>query len=116
MSSTSIQLDRSIRTLLAALRRRIRCYVWAQGLAGLVAVLGVVFWISLAVDWFFEPSIFVRKILLVAAVFTLGGIAYRILGRRESSQKSVSGPESHQFPVPRSNIRGQRTNVRGGHG
>jgi hypothetical protein len=82
MSTKSVQLDRSIRKLLAALRRRIRCYVWAQGLTALVAALGVVFWISLAVDWFFEPSLFVRKILLAAAAFTLAGVAYRIFGRR----------------------------------
>ncbi len=82
MTTRSIHLDDSIHGALAALRRRIRSYVWIQGLAMVVATAGVVFWISLAVDWFFEPSLLLRKLLLGAAVFSIAVVAYRAIGRR----------------------------------
>lgn len=82
MPPTPIQLDHSIRRVLTALRRRIRCYVWIQGLAAVVAVTGLVFWISLGVDWFFEPAAWVRKVLLSAAVLGIAAVAYRTIGRR----------------------------------
>lgn len=82
MSSAPIQLDHRIRVALDALRRRIRCYVWAQGIATVVAMVGIVFWLSLAADWFFEPSVLVRKILLGAALFALAATMYRVIGRR----------------------------------
>jgi hypothetical protein len=82
MSSSPIQLDHRIRSALAALRRRIRCYIWIQGVAIIVAVVGVVFWASLAVDWFFEPSVLVRKILLGTSLLAVAATAYRVIGRR----------------------------------
>ena len=57
----------TIRGLLAALRGRIRRYVWLEGLAATVAALGLAFWAGLGVDWFFEPSPAVRKALLAVS-------------------------------------------------
>ena len=82
MASTSIQLDHRIRAALAALRTRIRCYVWAQGLALVVAVVGVLFWLSLGLDWFFEPPLWARKMLLGTALVVVATAAYRVIGRR----------------------------------
>lgn len=82
MTPRSLQLDPRIQTTLAALRRRVRCYIWVQGLAAIVAALGVVFWLSLTADWFFEPSLWVRKFLLVAIGLVVATVVYRFLGRR----------------------------------
>ena len=82
MASSPIQLDRRIRTTLDALRRRIRGYVWIRGLAVVMTVVGVVFWLSLMVDWFFEPSVLVRKLLLGTALFSIAAAAYRAIGCR----------------------------------
>jgi hypothetical protein len=58
------QLAPGIRQLLAAVRGRIRRYVWFEGLAATVAVLGTSFWLALAADWFFEPPRAMRYALL----------------------------------------------------
>ena len=49
-------LTPAVRSALAAVRRRIRDYVWIEGLAMLVAVFGLAFWLGMALDWTFEPS------------------------------------------------------------
>ena len=64
MSTTNLD-DRptfapSVQAVLGQLRRRIRQYVWLEGCAAAVAWLGVAFWATLAVDWFFEPPATVR--------------------------------------------------------
>lgn len=82
MASTPVQLDQRIRAVLAALRLRIRCYIWTQGVASVVALVGVVFWLSLAVDWFFEPPVLARKFLLASALFAIAVTVYRAIGRR----------------------------------
>ena len=53
-----------IAALLSALRMRIRGYVWTEGLATIVVVLGVAFWLSLAFDWLFEPPWQFRAVML----------------------------------------------------
>ncbi|HUT11490.1 MAG TPA: hypothetical protein VMY42_13395 [Thermoguttaceae bacterium] len=64
-----------VEAVLGALRRRIRAYIWVQGLASAAAWVGVAFWISLAGDWFFEPSPAIR----VAAVAIVGLVFIGIL-------------------------------------
>lgn len=68
------QFAPGIRQLLSTLRRRIRRYIWCEGLAATVAVLGAAFWLALAADWFFEPPREVRYALL-AAVALAGLVA-----------------------------------------
>ncbi|HTN77654.1 MAG TPA: hypothetical protein VL096_20495 [Pirellulaceae bacterium] len=54
MASTSpvFQLAPNIRSALAALRGRIRAYVWLEGLALAIIWLAVTFWLALALDYF----------------------------------------------------------------
>ncbi len=69
-------LSPSITETLATLRSKIRLYVWVQGIALVLAWLGLAFWISLAIDWLpvpfgnDEPGVVVRFVILlgVAAV------------------------------------------------
>jgi len=68
--------------MLDAVRRRIRAYVWVQGLAITIIALGLIFWLGLAGDWLFEPSPMIRRIGLIAAACIAFFICYRYLLRR----------------------------------
>jgi len=80
MSTTA--LDARIEAPLVALRRRIRRYVWVQGLSVTVACVGAAFWLSLLVDWFFEPAAVVRVLILMAGFGALGAVVVNMLLRR----------------------------------
>jgi hypothetical protein len=73
------RLEPAIESLLAGLRRRIRAYVWADGLAAVFLLLGTAFWASLALDWLVEPPRPLRLVLLVGLVIGLGYVVYRWL-------------------------------------
>jgi hypothetical protein len=75
-------LDPAVTTLLDSLRRSIRRYVWIEGIASLVAFLGAAFWLTLAADWFFEPSPIVRAVVLACVASVLGVVFVRRIGRR----------------------------------
>lgn len=81
MPHASPQLAPGVRQLLAALRRRIRRYIWLEGLAATIAGLGLGFWLAVGADWMFEPSATVRQGLLAGAaavgVFCLAWFALR---------------------------------------
>lgn len=77
-----LQLEPSIRSTLAALRGRIRRYVWIEGMALAIVWLGVAFWISLAVDWFFEPPALVRGLILAAVLVVFAGVVLQRVLRR----------------------------------
>src|SRR5690349_17204856 len=68
--------------MLDAVRRRIRAYVWVQGLAITIIALGLIFWLGLATDWLLEPSPTIRRIGLIAAGCVACYICYRYLLRR----------------------------------
>jgi hypothetical protein len=76
------ELPPALRRVLADVRRRIRAYVWIEGLALLVAVVGVAFWLGLGLDWLFEPSPEVRRVALVAVGAVALYVVYRYLLRR----------------------------------
>jgi hypothetical protein len=76
------QLVPAVKTLLGNMRRHVRQYVWAEGAANSLAWLGAAFWITLAIDWFFEPPVFVRILIFSAAVGVLAVILARQIGRR----------------------------------
>ena len=76
------RLAPTIRGLLAALRGRIRRYVWLEGLAATVAALGLAFWAGLGVDWFFEPLPAVRKALLAVSAAAAAIVLFRLTLRR----------------------------------
>ena len=76
------KLEPAIESLLARLRRRIRAYVWADGLAAAVVLLGTAFWASLALDWLLEPPRPLRVVLLAAVGAGLLYLIYRLLFAR----------------------------------
>ncbi len=76
------QLATTLQTLLARLRRGIRRYVWIEGLGTVAVLLGLVFWASLAFDWFFEPLAVVRGVFLVSVVLGIAGLVYQRIVRR----------------------------------
>jgi len=81
-SHTASHGDGSIVAALGRLRRHIRRYTWAEGLAAAIAAVAIAFWVSLALDWLFEPPMLVRIALLLvvgAVVFT---ILFRLILRR----------------------------------
>src|SRR5215469_12358616 len=89
-AETEAQLAPGIRQLLAAVRRRIRRYVWLEGLSATVAVVGAAFWLALAADWFFEPARAVRHALVgliaLVGVASLGWLLLRRMVVRLSDQ------------------------------
>jgi len=72
------QLAPRVRELLGALRRRIRRYVWLEGAAATLAALGACFWAALAIDWLFEPTTELRRVMLGAAAVAGGYVLYRV--------------------------------------
>lgn len=75
----SSPVPNEITSLLAALRRRIRRYVWMEGLAVLVFHVGLLFWLSLAIDRFLEPPVAARAVLWVIAAGVIAVDAWRVL-------------------------------------
>jgi hypothetical protein len=71
-----------IAALLEGLRLRIRGYVWVEGLAWAVVVLGLAFWGSLAFDWAFEPPWQFRCLMLAATAVALLYVVQRFIVRR----------------------------------
>jgi hypothetical protein len=76
------QLAPEVFATLAALRVRVRAYIWAEGLTLAATWLGGAFWASLAVDWFFEPPRAFRLVLLGATLLGLGTVLFWTIGRR----------------------------------
>jgi hypothetical protein len=68
-----------IRDLLAGLRRKIRSYVWLQGIALAGAWLAASFWITLTLDWLIEPPPAFRAVLLVGVTAVLLWLVYRYI-------------------------------------
>lgn len=81
-STLSPELTPAIRSTLAAVRTRIRAYVWVEGLAMLVALVGLAFWLGMAWDWMFEPSLASRRLALIAVGCLALYVVYRYLLRR----------------------------------
>src|SRR5947207_1672604 len=72
----------AVQAALDSVRRRIRVYVLLEGMAIVVAVIGVMFWLGLALDWYFEASADTRRIAIVAAACITSYVCYRYLLRR----------------------------------
>jgi hypothetical protein len=79
------QVDASIRAALGGLRRRIRLYVLAEGLAAVVIWLGVTFWAGFALDYLpvllgaSEMPQLARGVLLAIVAIGAGYVTYRWL-------------------------------------
>ncbi len=76
-------LSADLRLLLARLRRRIRVYVWIEGMALALLWLGATFWVGLAIDYLpvlmgaGEMPRGARLVLLAVIVGTLAYLLYR---------------------------------------
>jgi len=81
-TSSNRQLEPALESVLARLRRRIRAYVWAEGLSIAVVLLGVCFWTSLGFDWVFEPPAALRAGVLALAAGGLAYVLFRYIYRR----------------------------------
>src|SRR4051812_37839260 len=79
---TTSELPLAVRRTLDAVRRRIRAYVWLEGIAMVLVTLGLAFWLGMAADWLFEPTPSVRRMGLIAAACIAFYICYRYLLRR----------------------------------
>ena len=105
--TTPTQLPSEASSALAELRSRIRSYVFWEGLALVVVVLGAIFWISFAFDWFyfrvsrlelprwFRAAVLVGGIGLVAAR-AFASIALRMF--RGLRTKSLAIILERKFP------------------
>lgn len=101
------QLTPAIRATLDALRRRIRRYVWLEGLAVATVWLGVAFWVGLGLDWFFEPPAVVRGLWGAAVVLVLLAILYWWIVRRafvRLSNRSMAMLLERAFPQFRESL------------
>src|SRR4051812_11363746 len=81
-STQNFALTPAVRGTLAAVRQRIRAYVWIEGIAMLAIVLGLAFWLGMAADWLFEPSPAARKTTLIFLGCLALCVLYRYLFRR----------------------------------
>jgi hypothetical protein len=79
VSNPPLSVAEPIRALLSGLRRKIRSYIWIQGLALAVAWLALSFWVTLALDWMIEPPAAFRALLLVAVAAMLLWLVYRFI-------------------------------------
>ena len=80
----TLKLAQPIENRLGRLRWLIRGYLWLDGTARLVIALAIAFWLSLSIDWLFEPSRAVRIGLLIslAPVVGCGAWVSRQMARR----------------------------------
>ena len=83
------ELSENVRSLLAALRLRVKLYVWFEGLAVAILWLVLSFWFTYLIDYWVlvrgfavELSWQFRAILLLGTAGVLGGILYRWILRR----------------------------------
>jgi hypothetical protein len=96
------ELPPAVHRVLDGVRRRIRAYVWVQGLALVIAVLGLSFWFGMAADWMFEPSPRTRQVALVLLGIAALYVAYRYLLRRVAvpiSDSSAAALLERRFPI-----------------
>jgi hypothetical protein len=96
------ELPGQVRSVLSSVRRRIRAYVWIQGIAIVVFVAGVMFWLAMGLDRLFEPSPAVRQVgLFIIAAITLY-VAWRYILRRIAvpiSDASAAALLERRFPA-----------------
>lgn len=64
------------------LRRLVRLYVWVEAAAVLTLLLGVAFWMGLALDWLVEPRPATRAVVWFGVCLAVAIVAFRLLLRR----------------------------------
>ncbi len=74
-----LRLPKPVSRKVRLLRWMVRAYVLLDGIAAIVLVLGVAFWLGLAVDWSFEPSPFLRGVMWMVTAMAVAYAAVRFL-------------------------------------
>jgi len=84
MSTVSLPLPmpKPVTRKVARLRWLVRLYVALEGFASIVLVLGIAFWLGLALDWSFEPAPAFRVVLWLIVSLTAVYVAARFLFSR----------------------------------
>ncbi len=77
-----VRLPPRIGRMLGRMRRRIRAYVWLEGIAVSIAWLGLAFWACLLLDYLVEPVWPVRVVAIGAVAAVLAAIIFRLILRR----------------------------------
>lgn len=87
-ATTEVLLTPDIRRALAGVRRRIRWYVWLEGLSLAAIWVAAMFWIALALDYLpvlvgsSEMPASARGVILAGVAIVLAAILYRCIFRR----------------------------------
>ena len=83
MATTTLEnrplLAPAVQAVLDGLKVRIRWYVWLHGATVALAWLGLAFWISLAIDYAFEPAQAVRLAILAAVASAALGVLVHLI-------------------------------------
>ena len=84
MASVSLpfEIPRPVAQKVSRLRLMVRLYSLAEGVAAILLVLAVGFWLGLAIDWLFEPSPMLRVVMVLVIAAAAVAAAWRYLGRR----------------------------------
>ena len=110
MSTASIPfaMPKPVGRKVRRLRWLVRSYVCLDGLAAVVLVLGVAFWLGLGIDWAFEPSPLVRGVLwaltglaavYVAVRYLLGPLSARLTNTNIALLLERNFPELNQSVI-----------------
>jgi hypothetical protein len=106
-SALPFQPPRTISRAVSRLRLAVRAYVLSDGLAALAIVVGLAFWLGLAIDWLLEPRPAVRVLMGAAAVALAAYVAWRFVLRRLSAglrDDSLALLVERKFPALREGL------------
>src|SRR5689334_10583397 len=81
-SALPFEIPRPVAKKVSRLRLLVRLYSLAEGLAAVAIVVGLGFWLGLAMDWLLEPSPAVRVAIEAAIAVGVLVVAWRYIGRR----------------------------------
>jgi hypothetical protein len=81
-SAVPFEIPRPVAKKVSRLRLLVRLYSLAEGLAAVAIVVGLGFWLGLAMDWLLEPSPAVRVAIEAATAVGVLVVAWRYIGRR----------------------------------
>lgn len=81
-ASLPFEVPRPVAQKVSRLRLLVRLYSLAEGVAAMGIVVGLGFWLGLAIDWMFEPQPALRVVLWGLVVVAAVVAAWRYIGRR----------------------------------
>jgi hypothetical protein len=81
-ASLPFEVPRPVAQKVSRLRLLVRLYSLAEGVAAVAIVVGLGFWLGLAIDWMFEPQPALRIALWALVIVGAAVAAWRYIGRR----------------------------------